>query len=63
MKAAAQHFLGQHDFRNFCKVSHDIITGHMICHMLMQMDIAGGVTNFTRTILSFEIDTMGTRYV
>lgn len=38
MQAAAQMFVGEHDFRNFCK-----------------MDISGGVTNFTRKILSVDI--------
>uniref|UniRef100_T1DKF0 tRNA pseudouridine(38/39) synthase n=1 Tax=Crotalus horridus TaxID=35024 RepID=T1DKF0_CROHD len=38
MHAAAQRFVGNHDFRNLCK-----------------MDVANGVTNFQRTILSAEV--------
>lgn len=39
MRAAAKLFIGEHDFRNFCK-----------------MDIAGGVTNYRRKILSISIE-------
>ena len=39
MREAAALFLGDHDFRNFCK-----------------MDIAGGVTNYRRKILTISID-------
>jgi tRNA pseudouridine38/39 synthase len=38
MQAAAQLFVGEHDFRNFCK-----------------MDVGGGVTNFRRRIISFNV--------
>ncbi|XP_069507712.1 tRNA pseudouridine(38/39) synthase isoform X2 [Ambystoma mexicanum] len=38
MNAAAQHYVGTHDFRNLCK-----------------MDVANGVTNFERTVLSAEV--------
>ncbi|XP_007431105.1 tRNA pseudouridine(38/39) synthase [Python bivittatus] len=38
MNAAAQRFVGTHDFRNLCK-----------------MDVANGVTNFQRTILTAEV--------
>lgn len=38
MNTAAQRFVGNHDFRNLCK-----------------MDVANGVTNFQRTILSAEV--------
>ncbi|KAJ7305073.1 hypothetical protein JRQ81_010885 [Phrynocephalus forsythii] len=38
MNAAAQKFVGTHDFRNLCK-----------------MDVANGVTNFCRTILTAEV--------
>lgn len=38
MNAAAQKFVGTHDFRNLCK-----------------MDVANGVTNFERTILTAEV--------
>jgi tRNA pseudouridine38/39 synthase len=42
MRSAAQKFVGEHDFRNFCK-----------------MDVNGGITNFRRRILSFQIDCLG----
>lgn len=38
MRAGAASFVGDHDFRNFCK-----------------MDVAGGVTNFRRRILRFDV--------
>ena len=38
MNEAAQKFVGQHDFRNFCK-----------------MDVASGVVNFERSLLSFTV--------
>ncbi|XP_066495525.1 tRNA pseudouridine(38/39) synthase [Tiliqua scincoides] len=38
MNAAAQRFVGTHDFRNLCK-----------------MDVANGVTNFERTILTAQV--------
>lgn len=38
MNVAAQKFVGDHDFRNLCK-----------------MDVANGVTNFDRTILTAEV--------
>ena len=38
MNSAAQKFVGEHDFRNFCK-----------------MDVASGVVNFKRNLLSFKV--------
>eukprot|EP00039_Didymoeca_costata_P013043 m.192565 g.192565 ORF g.192565 m.192565 type:complete len:221 (+) comp15658_c0_seq11:161-823(+) len=41
MQAAANAFVGSHDFRNYCK-----------------MDIAGGITNYNRTIISVSISSL-----
>ena len=62
MRLASQKFVGEHDFRNFCKV-------RFVCMLLgsrkagnmfiCKMDVGGGVTNFRRRILSFQVDSLG----
>lgn len=60
MNESAKRYLGEHDFRNFCKVQRSLITSSQTLNVLapFQMDITGGVTNFVRTITSFEVATL-----
>ena len=46
MDEAAKKLIGEHDYRNLCK-----------------MDVANGVTNFTRKILSAEINMTDEKFV
>ena len=67
MADAAKKFEGEHDFRNFCKVFVAMnfmltsLTGSVCHEHCIQMDIAGGVTNFRRRIFSVDINPVDTR--
>jgi tRNA pseudouridine(38-40) synthase len=55
MKLAAKSFVGEHDFRNFCKVFLYFIPHSSTYLLEIQMDIEN-VKNFTRVILSINVD-------
>lgn len=56
MREASQKLVGEHDFRNFCRVRYFQASFLFIYCFFFQMDIKGGVTNFRRRILSIDIN-------
>ena len=70
MDEAAKRFLGEHDFRNFCKVSvcaktyylsfylssNAIFSVSLCMYFSFKMDVGNNVTSFIRNVLSAKVE-------
>lgn len=62
LRNAGRRFVGEHDFRNFCKVSFQLYYNLLLLPLWYQMDVKSGLKNPVRRILSVEIDKVENRY-